>query len=589
MKDIYRIFASMLAVCLLTACSEMKFGDKLLDRQPESKGADLDEMFSSRISAETVLTKAYTFLPYGIFTDYGGTRNKLGVAVMENITDLCQSCLDSSTEGPHNLYYTGALSSNISSTLRGSEAYRYGSEVDWSAIRYAWMYIENVHKVPDMSQSEKDERIAEAKMIIAISYTDMLRNVGGVCWIDHAIDVNENMHFPRLTFAQTVEKIENLLNEAIPVLKWKWDSRNDGRMTKAGAMALKLRLLTFAASPTFNSDKIWHPQADEYTCYGNYEKARWEKAKKAGDDFMLEWEKNGEYGLTQSSDGSFNAKRKAYQSAYYDRGGTEVLISTRMGYNESVHNLYFQERHFYGPTLNYVNMFPWADGTAFPDDFDWTNPEKQPFFEEDGTPTRDPRLYENVVVPGDYYYDGNIAPVYSNHPNPQEGTGFLMMKFILQSKEDRANRPTQWPYLRLPEVLLSYAEAINEVNQGPDATAYRMINDVRARVGLGSLPEKLGHGEFLEALIKERALELGFEEVRWYDLIRRGREEDFRKILYGLKTVADSPLNPKSFTFETKKLEERFWVKNWDTKWYLSPIPVTETNKKYGMTQNPGW
>ena len=45
---------------------------------------------------------------------------------------------------------------------------------------------------------------------------------------------------------------------------------DDGRMTRAAALGLKLRILCFAASPTFNSDKKWHPQADEYTCYGNY-------------------------------------------------------------------------------------------------------------------------------------------------------------------------------------------------------------------------------------------------------------------------------------------------------------------------------
>ena len=82
------------------------------------------------------------------------------------------------------------------------------------------------------------------------------------------------MEFPRLTFAETADKIVGLLNEAIPYLKWKQDEIEDGRMTKAGAMGLKLRILLFAASPTFNSDTKWHSQADEYTCYGNYSKKR---------------------------------------------------------------------------------------------------------------------------------------------------------------------------------------------------------------------------------------------------------------------------------------------------------------------------
>ena len=107
-------------------------------------------------------------------------------------------------------------------------------------------------------------------MLIALSYFEMFRYVGGVTWLDHYVDVNEPMEFPRLTFAETVNNIQALLDEAIPHLKWKHDELNDGRMSKAGAMALKFKLLHWAASPTFNSNAKWHPEADEYTCYGNY-------------------------------------------------------------------------------------------------------------------------------------------------------------------------------------------------------------------------------------------------------------------------------------------------------------------------------
>ena len=87
-----------------------------------------------------------------------------------------------------------------------------------------------------MSESEKSQRIAEAKTVIALCYFEMLRYVGGVTWIDHYVDVNEEMNFPRITFAQTVEKIVALLDEVINSnLKWKQDDADDGRMTKAPA------------------------------------------------------------------------------------------------------------------------------------------------------------------------------------------------------------------------------------------------------------------------------------------------------------------------------------------------------------------
>lgn len=236
-------------VLIASSCSEISFGDKFLGDQPESSGATTEEMFSSKINAEKVLTKAYTGLPYGLPT---GSDYKLGVNILESITDLCYSFRDNISDGPVKLYYNGALSAN---NVPKNSAYRYGSKSDWTTIRYAWLYIENVEKVPDMTASEKSERIAEAKVLISLCYFEMLRYVGGVTWLDHYVDVNETMNFPRITFAETVEKIVGLLNEAINSnLAWKAEKADDGRMTLAGAMALKFKVLQWAASPTFNSN-----------------------------------------------------------------------------------------------------------------------------------------------------------------------------------------------------------------------------------------------------------------------------------------------------------------------------------------------
>ena len=84
-------------------------------------------------------------------------------------------------------------------------------------------------------------------------------------------------------------------------------------------------------------------------------------------------------------------------------------------------------------------------------------------------------------------------------------------------------------------------------------------------------------------------MELGFEEVRWFDLVRRNRVQDFTKQLYGLRSKGNDINHPTSFTFDTYTINKRFWATNWDTRWYLAPIPQNEINKKYGMTQNPGW
>jgi hypothetical protein len=589
MKKLIYIFLFILTLGMLISCSELTFGDAFLNNQPESSGATLDTMFNSMLNSDKVLANAYRFLPYGLPTGSGAGYNKLGVNLLEGITDLYQSFRDNISDGPINLYYNGALSANINPVQQGSEAYRFGSQVEYNAIRYAWLYIENAEKIPDMTIAQKNERIAEAKVIIALSYAEMLRYVGGLPWIDHAVSPNEEMYFPRNTFEETVNKIVALLDEAIPHLPWQQPDNDNGRMTKAGAMALKLRVLLFAASPTFNSNSPWHADADEYTRYTNADPSRWQRAMQAGEEFMSELRRQGVYALVQPIEDTHLARREAFRSGYYDRGSSEILISTRRGYDAAtVHSNVYGQRYYSGPTLNYVNMFPWSDGSEFPENFNWQKPPREPFF-NNGAPTRDPRLYETVVVPGDIWFNGTYAPVYVNHPTYRPGSGFAMMKFILRENSDRVNKPAHWPYLRLPEVLLSYAEAINECNNGPNTIAYECVNQVRERVGLSPLPSGMSKIAFREALLKERALEFGFEEVRWFDLVRWGREQDFRKQLYGLSSKADNQNMPKSFIFSTYEISNRFWVTNWDTKWYLAPIPQSEINKKYGMTQNPGW
>ena len=116
-----------------------------------------------------------------------------------------------------------------------------------------------------------------------------------------------------------------------------------------------------------------------------------------------------------------------------------------------------------------------------------------------------------------------------------------------------------------------------------------MVNDVRARVGLSPLAEGMTQAQFREAVLKEKALELGFEEVRWFDLVRHNRTGDFTKTLHGLRSKGNDLNNPTEFTFEKVVLAGRYWQSNWNTRWYLAPIPQDEINKKYGMTQNPGW
>lgn len=572
-------------ILIASGCREISFGDDFLGSQPESSGATTEEMFSNKRNAERVLTTAYTGLPYGL---PAGNEFKLGQNVLEALTDLHQSFRENVSDGPTQYYYNGVLAAN---NVPNSANYRFGGKSDWTSIKYAWLYIQNVDAVPDMTEQEKRSGKAEAKAIIALCYAEMMRYVGGVSWIDGVIDVNQEMAFPRLSFAETVDRIVQYLDEAANDLPWKWDDSNNGRMSSAGAKALKLRVLAYAASPTFNSATKWHPKADKYTSYGDYSTDRWTRAEAAGRDFFNDLRSKGGYALEQPSDDSHRARRLAFRKAYYERTSSEVLISTRKGYGEGTHNDFRDQNIYSGPTLNYVNMFEWLDGTPFPENFDWTNPAKEPFYEgENKVPTRDPRLYETVAVPGSNYANGTPAPVYTNHGSYRNGSGFLSMKFVLEEGADRANKPVHWPYIRLAEVMLTYAEVLAEVNGAPTTEAFTLLNDIRSRVGMPPIVDNgMNKETFIKVLMDERARELGFEEVRWFDLVRRGMVGDFTKPRYGLRVEGNDALHPTSFTYEKITLPKRFWDERWDTKWYLAPIPQDEINKDYGMTQNPGW
>ena len=606
MKKYIEILMFVLLGAGFVACESLQLGDEGLSKAPETSGATIDTLFATVRDADKVLAQAYYYLPYGIVSDFD---SKMGNDQLEALTDHYISNKVTDSDGPNLLYYNGGLTASVGSSLRRSMAFNYGGtsdDRDYYAIRYGWLFLENADRIPNAPAAELARKKAEAKMCIAVAYADMFRFLGGVPLIDHAVTADEEMKYPRATFAETVDFIVKLCDEAAPDLPWyNANTADDGRMTRAAALGLKLRVLCFAASPTFNSNTLWRSDANEYHCYTNYDPARWQRARAAADEFMTQLINNGYYQMVQAepdANGNITNRqyRLAYRKGYYNRGTTETIISIRKSNSSSYHDSMIKDAGNYGNgcTLDYVNKFGWADGTEFPADFDWENPSRNPFFDPDptgaikipGIETRDPRLYENVAVPGDIWRDGTVGRAYDNHRYHQANCpGFLQMKYVLQQNSDR-NTPVHWCLMRLPEIFLSAAEAYNEADGGPSQKAYDWVNAVRARVGLCPIPEGLSKEEFRKAVIRERDCEFGFEEVRWFDMVRWGMTEAFTTPLSALSSIGDKDSEATSFKFSVKTaFPARSWWTNWDTKWYLCPIPTVEINKDYGMTQNPGW
>ena len=172
------------------------------------------------------------------------------------------------------------------------------------------------------------------------------------------------------------------------------------------------------------------------------------------------------------------------------------------------------------------------------------------------------------------------------------------------------------PYIRMAEMYLIRAEAKAET--GDLKGALDDLHVVRSRVGLGrletmnpSLNLTTNKDNLIEEILRERNCEIGAEcGDRLYDMVRRKRADLFTKRLHEIRIycldengnrLADGDLQYKEgnpwpkFEYEKPdiKVGARVWwdqgMKNFDTKWFLDPVSRIEVQKKYGLTQNPGW
>lgn len=588
----YKIIFFAIGLLLTFGCEKFPVGNAFLEKAP---GVDVtkDSIFLKAEYTERFLWGAYQTLPYNVNTANNGWKNKMSHDLLESLTDLTHSYL--SWGGPTTLYYSGLYNSATENSSSATK-YHLTQEHSYDGIRRAYILIENIHMTPDMDAAYKNQLKAEARMIQAIHYTELFRHYGGVLWLSNSFSPEDDFsNIPRLTARATCDSIVALCNKAMVDLPWKIDNLPewDGRFTKASAMALKARVMLFNASPLFNASAPFldgEASQQNLTWHGGYDANLWKDAADAAEALITQAESTGDYGLFDNNIAA-DGLRKNWHDAYYDRGTGETLISIRdMFRTASGWDYTFYWSSFgwgsTNPTHTYVNMFPMASGLPITDPASGYDPDN-PFA------NRDPRLYETIILNGDYYR-GRVAELWiggrerRNEGGTQARSGYIIRKFQCDRDGNSANGTiTHFPYIRMPEIYLTYAEAINEFDGGPTAEAYRCVNIVRNRVGLGDLPAGLSQAEFREAVLLERALEFCMEEVRWFDLIRWKREDIFKQTLLGMNIWGDSNAGP--FTYEVWDLPKRFWVDNWSPKWYLSAFPVNEVNKRYGLVQNPGW
>lgn len=637
------------ALFAASSCSDLKFGNDFLEKAP---GADmtLEQIFSSKLYAERELIGAYASLRTCLTVhsnngnyEFQNGGNKIGWDNLDTMTDLMQS--HCTWGGVIKTYYAGTYNAEAENEGSGKFGFLPDQEGAWTGIRRAWIFINNVDRVPDMTDEEKKVRKGEARMIIALQMHEMLRHFGGVPILDdYATPENEmTADYSRKTVRQCVDFIVNMCEQAAKELPWTVADADNGRMTAAGALALKARVLQLAARPLFNASTPYL-QAQEPTAanrasvkedpglmtwLGSYKYENWQAVADACEDFFKKNTENGDaYRMVMPQTNDAEGYRQAFSTCYADRESPEIIIHTGRAiptYSNTYHRFYFgltdqgQAGRGYGGgcvTLNFVDMFTAADGT--PSDYrKWLSDHGH-----DGTvynnpfTGKDPRLYETVLIAGDRYrtrcaetwIDGLE---HGSSANPKCATGFIIRKFLWDYNDEFLNKATNSAYIRLPELYLMYAEALNELGRSQEALSW--LNKTRTRVGLPemTLPNaaKLHSGQALpdypecslqgdkylrEEILDERAREFCFEEVRWFDIAFWKREDLMRKILYGIQITRKSGSFEEgnlvlTYSDPSKMDQGRIWQDKFSPKWFLSAFPSDEINKGYGLVQNPGW
>lgn len=539
----------------------------------------LDVQPTDRVSEEAILADSALFEDY-VYARYVGIRlqDKEGdgtnpgfgrgfeYAMWSSLTDESMYNNDDNTW----LIQEGLLApenTGIAGTIWG-RSYR--------GIRDCNFAINNIEKVT-MSSPHKDKLLGELKFIRAFRYHDLIRNYGGVILMgDKVYNLTDNLQeeslFKKASLKESIEYAAAQLDEAAALLPLNNDgSWLQGRATKGAALALKSRLLLYAASPL-------------------YAAGTWEAAVTAAQAVI---------GLNKYS---------IYSGGYgnlFLNGDNNESIFVRL-YTKNAGHTHLEIANgpnSYGgwggnlPLQNLVDDYQMDNGKFITDPTSGYDPQ-------DPYVGRDKRFYATVLYNGASYRGSTIETFLPGGKDSKDGpdtwnsskTGYYLKKFMndaypLQNPWGNAGFQP-WYYIRYAEVLLNFAEAANEaygadvVPSGSTLSARTAVNLVRQRTGVDmpALAAGMSQSQMRDAIRYERRVELAFEEHRFYD-VRRWKiaEVTENKPASGIQITK----NGSTLTYATKLVLAN---RKFETKHYWLPIPRAEiqaSNNK--IQQNNGY
>lgn len=531
-----------------------------------------DTLDQNGIVAGFNLNNIYTYVPDG-FNRIGGDFLDAGAG------DAVPSRYNTAAEG----YIRGTVSA-----INNPDPYWNNS---YYGIRRSNIFLKNIDRVPVAAVTKRYWK-AEARFLRALFYWELLKRYGGIPLLgDTVLGLDDNIKLPRNSFEQTVDYIVNectLIKDSLrtdPLSTSDW-----GRASKGAAVALKCRVLLYAASPLFNGGGVeTNPALRPLTGYMFADPTRWQRVV----DAVTEFNALGTYFKLVTS-----GTPTAFTSVFTNKMNSEIIFAKQVPNTSTLETTQspvgyvianVRSQGLTSPTQNFVDAFPMSTGLGINEagsGYDAASPYTG----------RDPRLAATVFYnslpwmsrPVETYIGGldrrnspAITPI-------QTRTGYYLRKFLgnFATATAFSSQSHNFPLFRYAEIILNNAEALNELNQVEAAVTQIKLLRSRAGIAAGAntrygIKTGIDQIEMRELIRNERRIELAFEEHRFWD-IRRWKIAD---------QVLTTPLTGMRITNGTTPVFEVVPVATpvFQNRLYHMPIPYEETTKNTTLVQNEGW
>ena len=520
MKKKIWIFAALAvfsaAGCKTDFLEDMKPYDKYGDNVFESEvltGQYIDRLYSafftSYRSPQATIVGQYSTTRSDITEEFGGSVNNF---INPNVT------LQSATQADG--YYGNPPKASVENN-------------PYTRIRDINFILNRIDESGSgISEAFKETTKGQMYFMRALQYFDLVRVYGGVPIVT-TVQVNssqdESIRLPRASADECFEQIVSDLDQAAKLLPMKWENAgaNYGRLTAAGALAMKSRVLLTAASPLYNKD--WDNSGSE----------KWQAALQAGLDAETKLSAAG-YGLYGSSAKDWSEMTFVNDNSFNPEALMVILLSN-VDANSTAYNNGWENRvrpaDYNGgggvsAPKDMLNLFPLADGSRPTSG----NYDEKFFFEN-----RDPRFYYTFAFSGlkwgikdkenksTWFYrwkeDGTEESPSHYYGNNQTNSPAVIRKMSNPGADSTAFSfsGTDIFEYRYAELLLNIAECYAATGNTQGTLEY--LGKIRERVGIpaannygiGSLGSKYAA---IEACLYERRIELAYEGKRFWDIHR---------------------------------------------------------------------